>query len=136
MGFVPSATTLTATAYLTDRGRELLFNKGNIRYTAAGVDLFQVTQFALSDQDTNYLTGARLTTGEIPDASGESEGCLKTSANLTQQNLIFFDVDGITAGGADPLSENPNYRADVLNATILADGTVRDTININTLPTV
>ena len=84
----------------------------------------------------NYLTGARLTTGEIPDASGESEGCLKTSANLTQQNLIFFDVDGITAGGADPLSENPNYRADVLNATILADGTVRDTININTLPTV
>ena len=108
MGYVPSATTVTATAYLTDWGRELLFNKGNIRFTALG-DLFEVKTFALSDQDINYNTGVIPASGSIPDATGENEGCLKTSANLTQQKLIFYDVDGLTPGGTGIVTTNPKY---------------------------
>ena len=110
-----------------------LFNKGNIRFEG-NVDLFEVTQFALSDQDTNYLTGARLSSGDIPDATGESDGSLQTAVNMVQQNLIFYDVDGITPGGSSALSQTPKYIITVLNGTTLPDGSTRDTIDINNLP--
>jgi hypothetical protein len=97
MGYIPSAETLTAVAYLTDRGREYLFNQGNIRFDANGNDLFQVVQFALGDPDANYTAiqnnnNAVLSTGEVPDISGKSEGCLKTAVGYSQNNLLIYEI--------------------------------------------
>jgi hypothetical protein len=133
MGYVPSAATVTATAYLTELGRQYLFNKGNIRFVG-GVDLFQVTQFGMGDPDVNYNTGTLLSTGEIPDITGETEGCLKTAANVEQQSLIFYDTEGITPRGNDPITSNPQYVVDG-NGGILDDGiTFSDPFDTGTLP--
>lgn len=90
MGFIASGDTLYAKAYLTDKGREYLFNKSNIRFDEFGDDLFQIRTFALGDPDVNYRTSGLLGTGTIPDISGKSEGCLKTSVNYEQRNQLFF----------------------------------------------
>jgi len=90
MGFIPSASTLYATAYLTEKGREYLFNQGNVRFDSLGNDLFEITSFALSDPDVNYKTSVLLETGEIPDISGKGEGCLKTTTNYSQTNFLVF----------------------------------------------
>jgi len=99
MGYIPSATTLTATAYLTDRGRAYLFNQGNIRFDNLGDDLFQITQFTFGDPDANYqiphgygVGEYSLDSGDVPDVSGKSEGCLKTAVDFTQNNLLIFEV--------------------------------------------
>ncbi len=90
MGYIPSADTVYAIAYLTDIGRTYLFNKNNTRFDSVGDDLFQIKNFTLSDADTNYQTAQLLGTGEVPDITGKSEGCLKTAANYVQSNLISF----------------------------------------------
>lgn len=99
MGYIPSADTVYAVAYLTDTGRNYLFNKNNNRFDSDGDDLFQVIKFTLSDIDTNYLLNQtansteRLASGDVPNITGESEGCLKTAANYTQSNLLAFVFD-------------------------------------------
>lgn len=90
MGFVASSSTLSAKAYLTDRGREYLFNNSNIRFDEFGDDLFEIKTFALGDPDVNYRTTASLASGEVPDISGKSEGCLKTSVDYQQRNMLFY----------------------------------------------
>jgi len=94
MGYIPSATTTSGTAYLTEVGRKYLFNKGNVRFDANGVDLFKIVSFTLGDPDENYNSTVHLTTGEIPDISGESESCLKTATDFLQQNIVIFDING------------------------------------------
>lgn len=94
MGYIPSAETVYAVAYLTDKGREYLFNKNNVRFNSNGDDLFQITKFALSDTDTNYQTSILLESGDIPEVTGKSEGCLKTMANYIQTNLVAYVFDG------------------------------------------
>ena len=130
MGYVPSATTLTAVAYLTDRGREYLFNQGNIRFDTSGNDLFQITQFTLGDPDANYqaiqTTGAILETGEVPDVSGKSEGCLKTAIGFTQNNLLIFEVI------ENNTPTDVEYQTD-LTETLGGDDGV--TVPANTIPT-
>lgn len=93
MGYIPSADTVYAVAYLTETGRNYLFNKNNNRFDSAGDDLFEITKFTLSDIDTNYQTVPLLDSGEVPDVTGRSEGCLKTAANYVQSNLIAFIYD-------------------------------------------
>lgn len=90
MGYIPSADTVYAIAYLTDIGRTYLFNKNNTRFDSVGDDLFEIRNFTLSDADTNYQTTQLLETGEVPDITGKSEGCLKTAANYIQSNLVSF----------------------------------------------
>lgn len=94
MGYIPSAETVYSVAYLTEIGRAYLFNENNNRFDANGDDLFEITKFTLSDTDTNYQTVQLLETGEVPDVTGKSEGCLKTAANYVQTNLISFIFDG------------------------------------------
>ncbi len=94
MGYIPSAETVYSVAYLTDTGREYLFNKNNTRFDSNGDDLFEITKFTLSDTDTNYKTQTLLDSGDVPDVTGKSEGCLKTTANYVQSNLVAFVFDG------------------------------------------
>ena len=109
MGYVPSASAITATAYLTERGREYLFNKNNIRFDSSGDDLFEIKTFTLSDADINYRTTTLLVTGEVPDISGENENCLKTSVDVTQRNLLFFqNFDSI-------ISDDVEYSTSLVN---------------------
>jgi len=95
MGYIPSADTVYAVAYLTEVGRNYLFNETNNRFDNAGDDLFEITKFTLSDVDNNYTlpTGFLLESGEVPDITGKNEGCLKTTANYVQSNLIAFVFD-------------------------------------------
>lgn len=93
MGYIPSADTIYAVAYLTEIGRNYLFNQNNNRFDTNGDDLFEITKFTLSDVDTNYQTIQLLSTGEVPDITGKNEDCLKSTANYVQKNLLAFVFD-------------------------------------------
>jgi hypothetical protein len=101
MGKIASAATVYATAYLTEKGRTYLFNKSNVRYDSGGNDLFEIKTFTLSDPDTNYRTTERLASGDVPDVTGKSEGCLKATTDYTQSVFTYFTID--SAALADPL---------------------------------
>ena len=101
MGKIASASTVYATAYLTERGRKYLFNQGNLRFDAAGNDLLEVLYFTLSDSDTNYQTIARLASGDVPDISGKNDNCIKATSDYIQTNLLYQTVDVLLL--ADPL---------------------------------
>ena len=98
MGQILSADTIYSVAYLTEKGRELLFNKNNTRFvtdpvTGLQVDLFEIKSFSLSDPDMNYkLTeGYRLETGDVPDLTGKNENCIKSTLNFSEKNRIIVD---------------------------------------------
>lgn len=100
MGYIPSAETIYAVAYLTETGRNYLFNKTNNRFDGNGDDLFEITKFTLSDADANYRVNQsdgspyKLESGEVPDIAGSRGGdCLKTTANYIQGNLIAYIFD-------------------------------------------
>ena len=112
MGKVASAATVYAVAYLTDKGRTYLFNKGNVRFNSSGNDLFQVQTFTLSDPDTNYNTSALLQSGDIPDVTGKSTGPLKTSTDLTETIFTYYTID--SAALANPIY-NTNLTNNVLS---------------------
>ena len=101
MGKIESASTVYATAYLTEKGRKYLFNQGNIRFDSAGNDLLEMLYFALSDVDTNYQTAARLVSGDVPDISGKNDNCIKATTDYTQKNLLYQTVDVLIL--SDPL---------------------------------
>ncbi len=111
MGKIVSASTVYATAYLTEKGRTYLFNKNNVRFDSNGNDLFQVLKFTLGDPDTNYKTAQRLASGDVPDITGKSEGCLKSTTDYVQTTLAYFAVDVLSF--SDPLYST-NIAGDVL----------------------
>lgn len=98
MGQVLSASSVYSVAYLTEKGRELLFNENNSRFmtnplTGQQVDLFKITSFSLSDPDMNYKLndGYRLQSGEVPDLTGKNENCIKSALNFSEKNRILVD---------------------------------------------
>lgn len=101
MGKIASANTIYATAYLTEKGRTYLFNKSNVRFDSGGNDLFEIKTFTLSDPDTNYRTVERLQSGDVPDITGKSEGCLKATTDYTQTTFSYYIVDSVAL--ANPL---------------------------------
>lgn len=95
MGKIPSASTLSSIAYLTETGRRYLYGKddlGNqIRFNDDGTDNFEITTFALFDSDRNYKTATNFSTGEMPDIAGTADNsCLKTAADLSRKNAIAY----------------------------------------------
>lgn len=120
MGKLASATTVYATAYLTEKGRRYLFNQGNVRFDANGNDLLEILYFTLSDADTNYQTASRLVSGDVPDVSGKNDNCIKATADYTQTNLLYQTVDVLIL--ADPLystdAPNDNLVLDVDSTTV------------------
>ena len=89
MGYLASAATIYARAYLTSKGREYLFNRDNIRFNNLGQDLFRIETFTLGDPDVNYETTEILPAGHVPDVSGKYDSCLKTALDYEQRNLLF-----------------------------------------------
>lgn len=117
MGKIASASTVYATAYLTEKGRTYLFNKNNVRFDSNGNDLFEIKTFTLGDPDTNYITTQRLESGDVPDITGKSEGCLKATTDYVQSVFTYFTID--SAALADPI-----YSTDIVGNIM--------TINTNT----
>ena len=80
MGFIPSSSAQTLSAYLTQKGRTYILS-GN------SVD-FKVTHFSLHDSDINYQIARNiissnynnLPNGFIPDITGDIDECIKSIA--------------------------------------------------------
>ncbi len=137
MGYISSADTVYAVAYLTETGRNYLFNKNNNRFDSAGDDLFEIKKFTLSDTDTNYQLDQsdnspyKLKSGEVPDVTGHRNGgCLKTTANYIQSNLIAFVFDNTPT--------NVEYSTDITTGTpptlTIAEASLPDKSAGETLP--
>jgi len=107
MGFITSASTVYATAYLTEVGRKYLFNhESTPRFVPANsltggtdttlIDLFKIDFFSFGDSDVNYGLPDLLESGEIPDISGESDGTIKGTKGRDLRFLINpGDADGL-----------------------------------------
>jgi len=97
MGNISSAATVYAKAYLTEKGRELLFNKGNSRFDASGNDLFEIKTFSVADPDINYNLDPSyyLKSGQIPDLAGFNSILIKATkySNEIQTKMIVFSGD-------------------------------------------
>jgi len=88
MGAITSATTVYATAYLTEIGRKYLFqDENNPRFVELS-DGSTVDRFSLGDPDVNYKLPDLLESGDIPDLSGENEGNITGAKGRTLTNLI------------------------------------------------
>ena len=78
MAYIPSASTVTVTAYLTSAGRKYFTaydQKGNqIRFTTDSngfvTDNFAITDFSVYDGDANYKSITSLQSGDLPALSG------------------------------------------------------------------
>lgn len=87
MGFLPSSSTQTLYAYLTQKGREYVFT-GN-------KEQFQISQFTLHDNDINYyvaknlinLNYNKLPRGFVPDITGDNDDCVLSVALGVHENL-------------------------------------------------
>ena len=98
MGKIPSATTLSSIAYLTETGRKYLYGKDNsgnqIRFNDDGSDNFEILSFALFDNDRNYKISSNFETGEMPDIAGTADNsCLKTASDISRKNSIAYQGD-------------------------------------------
>ena len=75
MSFISSASTITLTAYLTNKGRNFLID-------GTKKDI-EITKFVLGDSDTDYnltsqSTPNLLSSGNMPDITGDNTGCVKS----------------------------------------------------------
>jgi len=73
MGFIASGNTLELTAYLTQRGRDLLLNGSEEDIVGK--------YFALGDSDSNYTVELRNGEGFVPDLTGDDTDCILSLAN-------------------------------------------------------
>lgn len=93
MGFIASAATVTSQAYLTELGRQYLFNGPNKpRYVTLPngrtIDRLKIERFSLGDPDVNYNLPLLLESGEIPDLSGDNENCVTGAKGRSLNNII------------------------------------------------
>ena len=93
MGLIQSATTVYARAYLTELGRQYLFDGlSKPRYIQLSngqtVDRLKIARFSLGDPDVNYNISLPLLSGQIPDLSGENENAVTGAKGRTLDNLI------------------------------------------------
>lgn len=74
MGYIGTGGTvsMSTTAYLTQRGRELLIK---------GDSTSKVAYFALGDSDANYHILNVLDVGYVPDITGNNVDCINTITN-------------------------------------------------------
>jgi hypothetical protein len=93
MGKIAPSSAVTATAYLTELGRQYLFdNPSKPRYLnledGTTVDLLKMERFSLGDPDVNYNISVLLESGDVPDLSGENETDVKGAKGRELDNLI------------------------------------------------
>ena len=90
MSKIPSATTVSVTAYLTSVGRSIFlsYDKSGVQkrfsYDSNGnlIDNFEITQFSIYDSDTNYKSNQPLGNGDLPALSGIKNKDLNNTINL------------------------------------------------------
>ena len=78
MSFISSATTITLTAYLSNKGRNFL-----VSGTKQDIE---ITKFVLGDSDTDYNLSSQSTpnlllSGEVPGVTGDNTDCVKSISN-------------------------------------------------------
>jgi hypothetical protein len=93
MGNIASASTVYATAYLTELGRQYLFNSPSTpRYktlpNGQTIDRLKIERFSLGDPDVNYNIPYLLESGDVPDLSGENESAVKGAKGRMLTNII------------------------------------------------
>lgn len=123
MGLIPSATTVYARAYLTELGRQYIFNSlSKPRYiqlpNGATVDRLRIVRFSLGDPDINYNLPNPLNSGQIPDLSGENENAVTGAKGRTLDNLISPGMSNIPAESIETVEykttqQSINYNAKV-----------------------
>ncbi len=130
MGNIASAATVNATAYLTELGRKYLFDSLDTpRYITLDngqtIDRLQIQRFSLGDTDVDYRLAGLLTSGQVPDLSGENETAVKGAKGRTLDHLI-------SPGQTDLLGSVDTVVYKTTNDNVVWDLGA----NINTLPTV
>lgn len=109
MGYIQSASTVTVVAKLTPFGRqELLSNRNNI-----------ITHFSLGDSDANYYVSDILTSGEVPDITGEV-GVSNSVNNSSPNNYKIKDRVVVNSIGDLTKLVEPN--ASKLSSTLKSVG--------------
>ncbi len=119
MGFISSSSTVYAKAYLTELGRQYLFDSlHKPRYITLSngqtVDRLKIERFSLGDPDVNYNLPLLLESGDIPDVTGDNEECVTGAKGRRLTNLIspgastIPDVD-ITTVEYKSTQENITY---------------------------
>jgi hypothetical protein len=134
MGTISSASTVFAQAYLTELGRKYIFNsEKNPRYVSAidengnatTIDKLQITRFSLGDPDMNYDLSSRLSSGDIPDLTGENENAITGAKGRHLNNLIAPGESDFTIGTIAAYYTLPALPMDInvdnLNAFISQD---------------
>jgi hypothetical protein len=97
MGFIPSSTTQTLSAYLTEQGRKYIL-------TGLKTD-FTIKYFSLHDSDINYVIASNIVSsnynnlpnGFVPDITGDISECIKSIAKGVSPNEnSYLFVTGTT----------------------------------------
>jgi hypothetical protein len=98
MGFIPSSTTQTLSAYLTQQGRKYILSGTKADFT--------IKYFSLHDSDVNYTIGANIVSsnynnlpnGFVPDITGDISECIKSIAEGIRPNQNSYLI--VTASTA------------------------------------
>jgi hypothetical protein len=93
MGFISKNNKVILSAFLTQKGREFMIN--------GSLEDFQVKYYSMSDPDVNYLVESNLTSGFIPDLSGNHEGGVRSLANGIEQKYTISGGDNVGVLGTD-----------------------------------
>ena len=88
-----SSSTISCNSYLSELGRGIVFNSpDNPRYVTlpngSSIDRLKIERFSLGDSSVNYNLAETLSSGEMPDISGDSETSIKGTKGRTLQFLI------------------------------------------------
>lgn len=122
MGFIASSSTVYAQAYLTELGRQYLFDSpSKPRYITLSngqtVDRLRIERFSLGDPDVNYNLPLLLESGEIPDLSGENEECVTGAKGRMLTNIISPGNSTIPSEDIDLVEYKSTQKRIVFNMT-------------------
>ena len=111
MGIILSSSTVYANAYLTELGRTYIFDSpDNPRYITLDngqtIDRLQIQRFSLGDTDVDYRVAELLTSGQIPDISGDQGKAVKGTKGRTLDHLISPGATNLPSETIDTLVYN------------------------------
>ncbi len=122
MGFISSSTTVYAQAYMSELGRQYLFDSPTKpRYVTLPngqtIDRLRIERFALTDSDVNYNLPLLLESGDIPDLSGENEECVTGAKGRTLTNIISPGNSNIPSADIELVEYKSTQKRIVFNLT-------------------
>ena len=134
MGQILSSDTVYAVAYLTELGRNYLFDPAGSGRFQNGMDLFQIAYFSMSDPDVNYNLALLPESGDVPDVSGNNSTCVKGTIMNVEENLISYN--GIISG-VNGISAPSNQNLATYSVTTNANATNNIlSFSIDSIPTI